>query len=75
MGYAFIPLVVSVGLGFRYVMLRNASRRSKLGVAATVTIALVIGWRFSQSLWLATLLQVAVSVYVLVYLKASSRVR
>jgi len=68
-GYALIPLVVSLVLGVRYVAIEQASRGSKLAVAVTVAAGLIIWWRYPQWILVATLLQVAVCIYVLVYLK------
>lgn len=73
MGYSFIPLVVTVALGFRYLVLRDASRRSKLVVGGVAIVALILWWRHPQWLWLTILLQVAVIIYVLGYFKANPR--
>jgi hypothetical protein len=70
--YDVIPLIASILLGAHYVLLGEASRRSQVAVAVTVGTALLIWWHFPR--WhpahvAATLLQVAVSIYVLVYLR------
>jgi hypothetical protein len=68
-GYAFIPVVASIILMVHHVAITDASRWSKLVVAVVVIASLAI-WRFApQWLVLATILQVATSVYMLVYLK------
>ena len=71
MGYAVIPIIASVILAVHHVALAEASRRSKLTVAVVVAVSLVI-WRFFPR-WLivATLLQVAVSIYALMHLQLS----
>ena len=67
MGYALIPLVVSVLLAIQHAVSSKASRASKTGVLAAVLASLVI-WRYFPA-WLvvATLLQVAAGVYVLIH--------
>jgi hypothetical protein len=70
--YDVIPLIASIILGAYYVLLGEASRRSQAAVAVTVGAALLIWWhspRYSLAHLVATLLQVAVSIYVLVYLR------
>ncbi|MGH9365403.1 MAG: hypothetical protein ACRD1B_09095 [Thermoanaerobaculia bacterium] len=75
MGYAFVPLVLSLGLGLWYVTLRHASYGSKLAVVVVVAVALTIWLRYPQLLWLATLLQVAICIYLLVYRNANRHLR
>lgn len=71
MGYAFIPIIFSVVLALVYIAATEASRWSKIVVAAIVALSLVI-WRLApQWLVVATLLQVAASVYVIAYFKVS----
>ena len=67
--YHLIALVASIALGTRYVSLDDASLRSKIVVGLTVVVALVIWWWYSEWLVLATMLQVAVGIYVLLYLR------
>jgi hypothetical protein len=50
-------------------VVEEASGGSKAVVASIVAAALLIWWRYPQWLLGATLLQAAVSIYVLVYLK------
>jgi uncharacterized membrane protein YbaN (DUF454 family) len=69
MPYAFIPMVAAILLGIRYLILGEASRRSKLAVVAVVIASLVIWWYFPEWMAVAILLQVAVSIYVLLYFK------
>jgi hypothetical protein len=71
MPYALIPLLVSVVLGIRYVALRDATRWSKAIVVLAVAASVVIWWEYPEWLIGATLAQVAVSIYVLVYLKVN----
>ena len=69
MGYALIPLITSVILVVPYVFVSDASRGSKLSVLVIVLTSLVI-WRYFPA-WsvVATLLQVAAGVYMLVHAK------
>jgi hypothetical protein len=69
MPYGLIPLIASIILGIRYLALEEASGRSKVTVATIVAAGLLIWWRYPQWLLVATLLQAAVSIYVLIYLK------
>ncbi len=69
MGYVVIPLVASIILVIHHVALTDASRWSKSIVASVVVVTLVVWNSFPQWLIVATLLQSAVSVYMLVYLK------
>jgi hypothetical protein len=69
MPYDVIPLIASILLGAYYVLLGEASRRSQVAVAVTVGTALLIWWCFPRWHLVATLLQVAVSIYVLMYLR------
>jgi len=69
MGYALIPLMLSIALVIHHVFFTDASRGSKLVLSAAVLGSLVI-WRFApQWLIVATLLQSAAGIYMLVYLK------
>ncbi|HEY2339066.1 MAG TPA: hypothetical protein VGH75_00890 [Steroidobacteraceae bacterium] len=67
MPYELIALFVSLGLAARYLLLDGASPGSKFAVAMAVCASLVIWWRYPGLLVAATLLQVAASIYVLVY--------
>ena len=69
MPYALIPLLAAVGLGVRYLALGDASLRSKVIVGAVVVASLAIWWFYPAWMIVATLSQVAVSVFVLLYLK------
>jgi hypothetical protein len=69
MPYGLIPLIASVVLGVRYLAFEEASGGSKVGVATIAAAGLLIWWRYPQWLLVATLLQAAVSIYVLIYLK------
>jgi hypothetical protein len=69
MGYAFIPVVVSIILMLHHAAITDASRWSKFTVVGVVAVSLAI-WRYApQWLVLATLLQVVISVYMLMYLR------
>jgi len=72
MPYELIPLVISVGLSIRYLMVGDASAGSKAAVALAVGASLVIWWRYPGWLVAATLLQVGASLYILVYLKVNT---
>jgi hypothetical protein len=69
MPYGLIALIASVVLGVRYLAVEEASGGSKAAVAAIVAGGLIIWWRYPQWLLVGILLQVAVSIYVLIYLK------
>jgi HD-like signal output (HDOD) protein len=69
--YALLPLVVSGGLAIRYVSMGDPSVVSKVAVVAAVGASLMVWWRYPERLVLAILLQVAVSLYVLIYLKVN----
>ncbi len=72
MPYALIPLIAAIVLAFQYVVVTDASVRSKWIVGGIAAASLVIYWRFPRWQLGATLLQVVVSIYVLLYLKAAS---
>ena len=55
----------------RYLLLREASVGSKAAVAVAVGIALFIWWQYPRWMVAATLLQLAASIYVLLYLKVN----
>jgi hypothetical protein len=69
MPYGLIPLIASVILGVRYLAHDEASGGSKVALASIVAGGLLIWWRYPQWLLVATLVQAAVSIYVLIYLK------
>ena len=71
MPYELIPLVISLGLAIRYLMVGDASVGSKAAVTLAVGASLVIWWRYPLWLVAATLLQVGASIYVLIYLKVN----
>ncbi|MFB3105210.1 MAG: hypothetical protein ACE1ZA_09790 [Pseudomonadales bacterium] len=69
MGYAVIPIVASIVLMLHHVVVTDAPSKSKWFVAIVVAASMAV-WRFfPQWIVLATLTQVAASVYMLVYLK------
>ena len=69
MPYGLIALLASAVLGVRYLADEDASTGSKVAVAAFVAAGLLIWWRYPQWLLVATLVQAAVSIYVLIFLK------
>jgi hypothetical protein len=69
MPYALIAMVAAILLGIRYLILGDASLRSKIVVVAVVLASLVIWWYFPQWMVLAIFLQVGVSLFVLLYLR------
>jgi hypothetical protein len=68
-GYSLIPLLAAIALGFHFVVIVDASPRSKAIIGGMVVLSLVLFFRIPRYLVVATLLQVAASIYVLVYLK------
>ena len=71
MPYEVIPLIASVALAFHHVAIAEASRRSKIAVAFVVAVSLVIWWNFPGWILLATVLQAAAGIYVLVCIRIS----
>ena len=69
MGYAFIPVIASIILMIHHVVITEASRWSKFTVIGVVVASLVVWQYWPQWLVLATLLQVGISVYMLMYLR------
>jgi hypothetical protein len=69
MAYSLIPLFLVVGLGVPYVALTEAPALAKITVAALVGLSLILLFGFPHLLLVATLIQVGVSVYIVVYLK------
>lgn len=69
MPYALIAMLAAMVLGVRYVTLSDASLRSKVVVGAVVAASLVIWLSYPQWMIVAVLLQVAVSLFVLLYLE------
>jgi len=70
--YALIPLLVSGVLVIRYLSMDDPSLASKIVVVAALGASLVVWWRYPALLVVAVLLQVAVSVFILIYLKVNS---
>ena len=71
MPYPVIALVAAVALSGYYVLGTEASRWSKVTVAAVVLASLLMWWYRPQWLLVAQLLQAAAGIYVLVYLKVT----
>ena len=75
MPYSVIALVASVALCVYYVAVTEASGRSKVAVSVIVLASLIV-WRYRpQWLVLATLLQAATGIYVLIYFKVTRESR
>jgi hypothetical protein len=71
MPYPVIALIAALGLAGYYAFGTEASRWSKVTVAAVVLASLLI-WRYRpQWLLVAQLLQAAAGIYVLVYLRVT----
>ena len=71
MPYGLIALVASVALVIRYLIIRDASTWSKAVVVFVVIASLVVWWWSPALTVAATLAQVAVSIGILVYLRAN----
>jgi hypothetical protein len=69
MPYELIALVIAAGLGVRYFFMKEASARSKAVVAVALGTSVAIWLRYPNWVFLATLLQVGVAIYVLMYLR------
>ena len=69
MGYGFIPVIASIVLAIHHVLITEASPRSKLVVVTVVVVSLAIGRYYSQWMIVATLMQVVVSIYMLLYMR------
>ena len=70
MPYTLIAMLAAVVLGVRFLFLGDPSSRLKVGVATAVVVSFVIWWYFPEWMVVSVLLQVAVSLFVLLYLKA-----
>ena len=71
MPYELIPLIVSGILVIRYLSLGDPSVVSKGAIVAALGASLMVWWRYPQWIVVAVLLQVAVSLWVLIYLKVN----
>jgi hypothetical protein len=71
MPYSLIPLLAAVILGMRFVFLDEPSRIAKALVGIAVVASLVVWWNYPALNLAATLVQVAVAIFVIVYLKAN----
>lgn len=65
MPYFLIPLVASIALGVLFVTLTEARPAEKASVAVAVVISLFIWRMLPRLLFVATLIQVVVSIFVL----------
>ena len=71
MPYELIAVVAATALAIRYVIIRDASAWSRALVVLAVAASLMIWWRYPAFTVVATLVQVAVSIFVLVYLRVN----
>jgi hypothetical protein len=71
--YGLIPLLLSIVLAGRYLLDDDVSPIAKVTVAIIVGASLVIWWRYPQWTVVATILQVAACIAVLIHLKVSPR--
>lgn len=77
MPYSIIALVAVVFLSVRHMLDTEASNHSKVIVVCLALLSLWAWFRFPRWDYLATLVQVGVSIYVLIYLRVtgSERIR
>ena len=75
MGYGVVPIIASILLAVHHVAATDATRRSKLLVGLVVGASPAIWWYYPNWLVLAMLVQVRVSIYMLVYLRAQEASR
>ena len=73
--YVLVPLIAVIFLTFHYVVRSEASARSKWIVGCLTVISLVAWWRFPKWDFLATILQVGISIYIILYRKLETRPR
>lgn len=66
MFYQLIPLIASIALALYHAVVSEASRGEKIAVAAVVGLATLLWWR---GLVLATVIQSAISIYVLIRIR------
>jgi hypothetical protein len=71
MPYGLIPLIASVLLGVYHAAVSDAPALSKWIVSVLVAGALLIWWRLPVWALGASILQAAVSIYVLIYTRVS----
>ena len=71
MPYFLIPLVASLVLGTRFILMQDPSRGLKVAVGVAVALSLVIWWKYPALEVLTTLVQAGVSIFVLVYQKVN----
>ena len=69
MGYGAIAPIAAIVLALHHVVFTDASIRSKLIVAMVVATSFAVGKFLPEWAIAATLMQIAASVYMLVYLK------
>ena len=67
--YALVPLLLSFGVGFHFVVVSEAPPRAKVVVATLLIVSLLVLWRFPRLMLLAILLQVGTALYAVLYLK------
>jgi hypothetical protein len=69
MGYTAIPLIASIALALHHVVATEAPRLSKMTITLVIVSSLVFSQYFPRWSILATVVQAAASVYMLLYLK------
>lgn len=67
--YALLPLVVSGGLVIGYLRSSDPSLPSRIAIVMALGASLILWWKFPGMLLVAVLLEVAVSLFVLIYLR------
>ena len=72
MPYGLLLQVIVLALAFYYVVIADASERSRVLVAVVVATSFLITWRLPAWHLAASLVRLGVCVYVLLYLKSRS---
>ncbi len=73
MPYGLIPLIASVLLGIYHAVVSDAPALSKYLVSVVVVGALLVWWQLPRWLLVATIVQSAISIYVLVHIRLSEQ--
>jgi hypothetical protein len=74
MPYGLVLVAVSVGFAIWYVIATDASRKSKYLIAGCVAVSLVVPRLLPVASVIAMALQIGVSVFLILYWKATSDV-
>lgn len=69
--YALLPLVVSGVLVIHFLELSEPSPVSKIIIVTALGASLIVWWKFPGLLLLAVLLEVAISLFVLIYVRVN----